>query len=224
MDGGEGGGMHVLIPAAAALASYLLGAVPFGFLVVKLRTGQDVRTLGSGNIGATNVARALGRRWFFPVFALDFLKGFAPVFWLAPWTAGRWPEGGEAPLLAVVCGVAAMSGHLWPVYIGFRGGKGVATVAGILFALNWMAAVAGTLVWVLVFLPFRYVSLGSVVAALAVPVAHLLTAGRLPAGRQGGSVTTGFLVFASALVVWRHRENLGRLVRGEEKRMGGSKA
>lgn len=216
--------MNVLVPSAAALVSYLAGAVPFGWLVVKLKTGQDVRTLGSGNIGATNVARALGRFWFLPVFALDFLKGFAPVFWLAPWAASRWPEGGSPSLLAVVCGVAAMSGHLWPVYIGFKGGKGVATVGGILFAMNWMAAVAGAVVWVLVFLPFRYVSLGSVAAALAVPVAHVLTAPRLAPGRQGGWITTAFLSLASALVIWRHRENLGRLARGEERRMGGSKA
>ncbi len=81
---------HLIYGAAAAL-SYLLGAVPFGYLLVRLRTGKDIRTMGSGNIGATNVARNLGVRWFVPVFVLDFLKGFAPVFWLAPWVAERWP-------------------------------------------------------------------------------------------------------------------------------------
>jgi glycerol-3-phosphate acyltransferase PlsY len=82
--------LHELIYGVAGVSSYLLGAVPFGFLAVKLRTGQDIREVGSGNIGATNVARVLGVPWFVPVFALDFLKGFAPVFWLAPWVAARW--------------------------------------------------------------------------------------------------------------------------------------
>jgi glycerol-3-phosphate acyltransferase PlsY len=83
--------LHFLIYAAAVVLSYLAGAVPFGYLIVKLRTGKDLRTLGSGNVGATNAARALGIPWFAPVFALDFLKGFAPVFWLAPWVAAQWP-------------------------------------------------------------------------------------------------------------------------------------
>lgn len=83
--------LHHLIYAAAGVLSYLGGAVPFGYLVVRLKTGKDIRTMGSGNIGATNVARALGMFWFAPVFALDFLKGFVPVFWMAPWVAEKWP-------------------------------------------------------------------------------------------------------------------------------------
>ncbi len=82
---------HELTYAAAGILSYLAGAVPFGYLAVRLRTGKDVRTMGSGNIGATNAARVLGTGWFVPVFALDFLKGFAPVFWMAPWIAAKWP-------------------------------------------------------------------------------------------------------------------------------------
>ena len=85
---------HNLIYASAVVLSYLIGAVPFGYILVKLKTGKDVRTMGSGNIGATNVARALGVPWFIPVFILDFLKGFAPVFWMAPWVARRWPCDG----------------------------------------------------------------------------------------------------------------------------------
>ena len=85
---------HEVFYVLAGLASYFGGAIPFGFIAVKLRTGKDIRTMGSGNIGATNVARALGVPWFVPVFALDFLKGFAPVFWLAPWVARHWPCSG----------------------------------------------------------------------------------------------------------------------------------
>ncbi len=209
------------------LLSYLIGAVPIGYLVVKAKTGQDIRTLGSGNIGATNVARTQGRFWFIPVFVGDFFKGFIPVFWLAPWVSARWP-GESLPqlptLLAVFFGLAAMLGHLWPVTIGFRGGKGVATVGGILFALNWIAALAGVAVWVLVFLPFRYVSLASLVAALALPPAHHFTESRLSPRWQSPWIITVFLSLAGVLVIWRHRENIGRLLRGEEKRMGGRKA
>jgi glycerol-3-phosphate acyltransferase PlsY len=218
--------MPYLIWAAGAAAAYLAGAIPVGYLFVKLRTGEDIRTLGSGNIGATNVARTQGRFWFVPVFAIDFLKGFAPVFWLAPWVAGRWPaEGSPAggTVLEVVYGMAAMAGHLWPIYIGFRGGKGVATTGGVLFGLNWAAALIGTLVWFAVFLPSRYVSLASIAGALSMPPAQHFTEGRLVPARAGGWIVTAFLSLAAALVIWRHRENIGRLRRGEEKRMGGER-
>jgi glycerol-3-phosphate acyltransferase PlsY len=211
-----------LMYAAAGVASYLLGAVPFGFLLVKLKTGKDIRTLGSGNIGATNVARTLGVPWFIPVFVLDFLKGFAPVFWLAPWVAARWKCGicfAPVASLSVFCALCALVGHLWPVWIGFRGGKGVATVGGIIFALNWMAALATMGVWILVFLPSRYVSLGSVAAALALPAANHLTQERV---RRWESpwIVTGFLAVAALLVIWRHKENLRRLAAGTEQRFG----
>ena len=212
---------HHLIYATAAVAAYLVGAVPFGYLLVKLRTGQDVRTLGSGNIGATNVARVLGTAWFVPVFVLDFLKGFAPVFWAAPWVAARWP----CPIcdhlstaLAVLFGFFAMLGHMFPVYLKFRGGKGVATVAGVLFAMNWMATLAGLVVWLLVFLPSRYVSLASIASAVAVPVAHHFTAARL--GASGQWIVTIFFTLACLLVIVRHRGNIGRLLSGTETRVG----
>jgi glycerol-3-phosphate acyltransferase PlsY len=209
--------------AAAGVLSYLLGAVPSGYLLVKLKTGKDVRTMGSGNIGATNVARALGTAWFVPVFVFDFLKGFAPVFWMAPWVAQEWKCGrcfAPVSTLSVFCALCSLVGHMWPVYLGFRGGKGVATVGGILFALNWMAALAGMGVWVLVFLPSRYVSLGSVVAAVALPVAHHVTARWLPPRGEPAWIVTAFLAVAGALVVWRHKANLARLVAGTEKKFG----
>jgi glycerol-3-phosphate acyltransferase PlsY len=209
----------------AGLASYLVGAIPSGYVLVKLKTGKDVRTLGSGNIGATNVARVLGTAWFFPVFLFDFLKGFAPVFWLAPWAAARWPCAScPAPTvtLAVFCALLSMLGHMWPVYLGFRGGKGVATVGGILFAMNWAAALIAIAVWGLVFLLFRYVSLGSVVAALSLPVAHQITAPLVMRRWSGETpwVMTVFLGVAAALVIFRHRSNLKRLMAGTEQRFG----
>ncbi len=215
--------MPVEVPyAAAGVLSYLLGAVPAGFLLVKLRTGRDIRELGSGNIGATNVARVLGTGWFIPVFVFDFLKGFAPVFWMAPWVAERWRcTTCFAPVatLSVFCGLCALSGHMWPVYIGFKGGKGVATVGGIVFAMNWMAALAAMGVWVVVFLPFRYVSLGSIVAALALPVAHHLTARHFRRW-EAPWIITAFLLVAAVLVIWRHKANIRRLLAGTEKKLG----
>jgi glycerol-3-phosphate acyltransferase PlsY len=206
---------HHLIYAATGAAAYLIGAIPFGFLFVKLKTGQDVRTMGSGNIGATNVARVLGTAWFVPVFLLDFLKGFAPVFWGAPFVAARWPCEicDDLPTaLAVLYGLLAMAGHMVPVYLRFRGGKGVATVAGLLFAMNWMAALVGLGVWLLAFLPFRYISLASIAGALAVPVANHVTKGRW--------MLTAFFAFAALLVIVRHRSNIQRLLAGTETKFG----
>jgi glycerol-3-phosphate acyltransferase PlsY len=214
-----------LIYALTGLLCYFVGAIPSGYILVKLKTGKDIRTMGSGNIGATNVARVLGTPWFVPVFIFDFVKGFAPVFWLAPWVATRWHcPTCHAPMsmLAVFCALLALVGHLWPIYLGFRGGKGVATVGGILFAFNWAAALIACAVWVLVFLPFRYVSLGSVIAALSLPVAQYFT-WNLVKYRWGAEtvwVGTVFLGVAGILVIVRHRANLKRLIEGTEKRFG----
>jgi len=214
-----------LIYALTGLLCYFVGAIPSGYILVKIKTGKDIRTMGSGNIGATNVARVLGTAWFVPVFIFDFIKGFAPVFWLAPWVATRWHcPTCQAPMsmLAVFCALLALVGHLWPIYLGFRGGKGGATVGGILFAFNWAAALIACAVWVLVFLPFRYVSLGSVIAALSLPVAQYFT-WDLVKSRWGSEtvwVGTLFLGVAGILVIVRHRANLKRLFAGTEKRFG----
>jgi glycerol-3-phosphate acyltransferase PlsY len=219
--------LHSLIYGAAGVLSYFLGAIPFGYLLVRAKTGKDVRTLGSGNIGATNVARSLGAAWFIPVFVLDFMKGFAPVFWMAPWVAATWkcpvcPDPRVA--VAVFCALCALVGHMWPVTLGFRGGKGVATLGGILFALNWMAALIAMGVWVVVFIPLRYVSLGSIVAALSLPLAHYLTAPRVRPRGENPWVITVFLGIAAVLVIYRHRANIERLWAGTEKRLGRSPA
>ncbi|HEY3226657.1 MAG TPA: glycerol-3-phosphate 1-O-acyltransferase PlsY [Planctomycetota bacterium] len=207
------------IYGAAALVSYLVGAIPFGWLAAKLAKGVDLRTAGSGNIGATNAARVLGTAWFPPIFALDLLKGFAPPFWLAPWVAANWPCPvciSLEPVLMAVCGVAALAGHLFPVYLRFKGGKGVATGAGVVFALNWIAGAAAVAVWLAVFGATRYVSLASVVAALALPVAQFLHKPADPAAR---TINFALFVLLAAVVVWRHRDNLGRLRRGEEPKV-----
>jgi glycerol-3-phosphate acyltransferase PlsY len=213
----------------AGLVSYFVGAIPSGYILVKLKTGKDIRTMGSGNIGATNVARVLGVPWFVPVFVFDFFKGFAPVFWMAPWVAERWKcTTCPAPLvsLAVFCALLSLAGHLWPIYLGFRGGKGVATIGGILFAMNWAAALIACAVWVVVFIPFRYVSLGSVIAALSLPLAQHFTWDTVKGRWKNETplVMTIFLGIAGLLVIWRHKANLKRLFEGTEKRFGAKQA
>jgi len=203
------------IYGAAACVSYLAGAIPFGWLTAKLVKGVDLREEGSGNIGATNAARALGTAWFAPIFALDFLKGFAPTFWLAPWVAATWPCPicpALEPVLMAVCGVSALAGHLFPVYLHFKGGKGVATGAGVVFALSWPAGAVAAGVWTLLFLATRYVSLASVVAAVALPVAQVVLF-------PGASIRLALFAGIAALVAWRHAGNLRRLVKGEEPRV-----
>lgn len=215
-----------LIYTLTGLLSYFVGAIPSGYILVRLRTGKDIRTLGSGNIGATNVARTLGVPWFIPVFVFDFLKGFAPVFWLAPWVAERWKCPtcwAPTDMLSVFCALLALVGHMWPVYLGFRGGKGVATMGGILFAMNWMAALIAMGVWVLVFIPFRYVSLGSVIAALSLAPAHHFTAHYLSRWKMPWIITV-FMGVAALLVIYRHKGNLKRLFEGTEKRFGAKQA
>ncbi len=119
-------------------------------------------------------------------------------------------------MMAVFCGVAALAGHLWPVYLDFKGGKGVATAAGIVFALNWMAGLAALAAWLVVFLPFRYVSLASVSAAVVLPLVQFVT--RESLWRERHWPVTVFCTFAAFLVVYRHRDNLRRLMKGEEKK------
>ena len=151
-----------LIPA---LVSYLLGAVPFGLLIA-LSRGIDVRKVGSGNIGATNVFRAVGKPWGILAFALDFLKGFAAAAWVPALVARV--AGVETPAYApLVCGVCAVVGHTWPVWLRFKGGKGVATGAGLLVAIAPHSALCAVGAWIVFFLATRYVSFASIMRGVA---------------------------------------------------------
>lgn len=204
------------IPLVAA-AAYLLGAIPFGYLVARAR-GVNILQHGSGNIGATNVGRVLGRPWGVLVFLLDFAKGAAPVA-LAYLLAQ--PEELYPHTLPVVAGVAAFLGHLFPVYLGFRGGKGVATGAGVIAGLVPWLTVYVLAAWVLVLLATRYVSLASLLAAALLVVLRLtLTAD--PWGRDE-LVVTLFCLFGCVLVFARHHGNIRRLLAGTESRVGARK-
>ena len=184
-----------------ALVAYLCGSIPFGLLIGRVATGGDVRSVGSGNIGATNVARAAGKPAAFATLILDALKGLVPVL-----AASRVPEA--PPMLASGCAVAAVVGHCFPVWLRFRGGKGVATGLGVSLALAPAAAVAGGLAWVALFKAFHISSIGSLVGVAVALAVAAFTADRY--------AVYGLLAVA-AIIVLRHRRNIERLLARREQ-------
>ena len=210
----------ILIPVG-----YLLGSVPFG-LIVGLAKGVDPRKAGSGNIGATNVARLLGKRFFFLVFTLDLCKSLLPMF-IASAAAHRIPEAQRdwrIYLLWLMVGFAAVLGHMFSLFLGFKGGKGVATSAGVMLGLSpyftWPGLVA-VLVFIIVFYAWRYISLGSIAGACAFPIAYLAIG--LSRGWPVFGSQLPMLIFAlimAALIVYKHRGNIARLRTGTEPRFG----
>ncbi len=201
------------VTLAFAAASYLLGAVPFGFLIARAR-GTDIRTVGSGNIGATNVFRTLGKTWGILTFACDCLKGFVPAF-VFPLLA-RCTGNECGPTLPVLCGCLAVVGHNWPVYLRFKGGKGVATSAGALLGIAPLAVAVGLVAWVVLLLTTRYVSVASITAAVVIAgAAWVQRAVTSAPGILAPSALTGLAVLA----VWRHKGNIKRLLNGTENRV-----
>ena len=197
---------------AAVLVSYLLGALPFGFLFARMK-GIDLRAVGSGNIGATNTIRALGKGWGVTAFFLDFAKGLVPVLWIAPFASGEVPGGGtlDPRTVQVLCATAAVLGHCFPVYLGFKGGKGVATGCGAIVGVDPLVFLGAGAVWLAVMLVLRYVGLASILMGVSFP---LLAAWRHPGDRPfwiGASLLT-------LLIVVRHRANIGRMIAGTEPR------
>lgn len=182
--------------------AYLLGSVPFGLLLSKVK-GRDIRKLGSGNIGATNVLRCLGKPLGISCFVLDVLKGFLPAF-LFPVIG---PGGAE---IGILFGAAAILGHTFPVFLKFKGGKGVATSAGVLLGAAPLAVLIGIGIWTVVFFTSGYVSLGSIAAAAAVIVVGW-TAGY-------GPVTATALTVLGLFAIWRHHTNIQRLMAGTENK------
>lgn len=189
------------------LVSYLSGSIPFAYLAGKAR-GVDLRAQGSGNFGATNVARILGTGTGVAVFLADLLKGFLPV-WILP----RYVDSVNPELWAVIFGAVAILGHVRPVFfLGKSGGKGVATASGVFLALAFVPLLISQAVWSLVFYFTRYVSLASLVGAIVLPVA-ILTWWRDPT-----SPVFIASVIVAVFVFWTHRANIARLRRGEEHR------
>lgn len=185
---------------------YLLGSIPFGLLISRAK-GVDLRKAGSGNIGATNVFRVVGKSWGLLCFALDFVKGLLAAGALPLWLSVPGPHAG------LIAGAAAIAGHNWPLWLGFKGGKGIATSAGVLMAVAPWALLCGLGVWGLTLRLSRMVSLSSVLAALAVAVGGWFF-------HAEERWTPVVLTVLAAIAVWRHRSNLQRIVRGEEHRFG----
>ena len=192
------------------LAAYLLGAIPNGLLLARLK-GVDLQKVGSGNIGATNVFRCVGKGWGVLAFVLDAVKGFVPAFFFP-----RLLESAP-PWLGLACGVAAVAGHNWPVWLKFKGGKGVSTSAGMLLGIAPAAVGIGFAVFALTVALTRIVSLGSILAAVAVPTAYLWMNG------ADNRLLAGALVLMGGLVIVKHRANVGRLLKGTEPRIVGKK-
>jgi len=194
-----------LIPVAA----YLLGSIPFGLLIVKASSGTDIREKGSGNIGAANVARNAGPVAGALTLLFDAAKGY-----LAVWLAARFTGGSIRWMM--IAAVAAVIGHMFPIWLRFRGGKGVATGLGVFLPICWEAVAAGVVLWVLVVAFWRYSSLGSIAAAAALPVfVYLLYA---PRHAPPDIVTFGTALVA-ILVLLKHRSNIQRLIAGEENKL-----
>ena len=193
--------------ALVGASSYLIGSIPTGYIIVKLFTGQDIRTIGSGSTGATNVKRVMGKKWFFIVMLLDALKGALPVVLTASF-ATALAHLGVLPVLAAVC---AILGHSKSVFLNFTGGKSVASGVGTLMALNWQAGLIIAAVWGIVTWVSKYVSLGSIVALalsplimwfLNAPIAYIV-----------------YALIAAIYVIYLHRENITRLKEGRENKV-----
>lgn len=200
---------------AGLIPAYLLGAVPFGLLIARAR-GVDLRTSGSKNIGATNVFRCVGAKWGVLAFVLDMLKGVGGV--LCAYIPTLWADaipGAHLLLLRVLCGAAAMLGHIFPVYLRFKGGKGVSTALGLLFGVAPLAGCAGFASWCVVFLIGRYVSLASCLAAVV--VAGVVWSPCYPS--EAYPLWFKILLTALALLaILKHRQNIRRLCNGSENR------
>ncbi|GBD34934.1 Glycerol-3-phosphate acyltransferase [bacterium HR36] len=212
------------------VGAYLLGAIPFGLLLGYVIAGVDIRRHGSGNIGATNLGRVVGWKYFPLALLLDFAKGALPV---ATWLMyhGAWPITNYSvnlytsvpalgvPDTAALIGLAALAGHLWPIYLGFRGGKGVATGAGVVSVLMPIPTAIAAMVWGIVAWMTRYVSLSSLAAALTLALAQITYTWPASFSPQHRAATLLALVGA-ALVFWRHWENIIRLWQGREGKIG----
>lgn len=196
-----------MITAALLLGAYLLGSIPFSFLITRLVTGKDIRRLGSGNVGATNVMRTTGILPGLIALVMDVLKGVGAVY------LGKTVLGSDS--WGAAAGFAAVVGHSFPVFLGFRGGKSVATGGGAFLVLSPLGILSSIGVFILMLLSFRIVSLSSIVASASFPLFAWLY------GASKGVIIGGAL--AAALIVFRHRPNIQRLLNGSERKMGEKK-
>lgn len=195
------------------LASYLIGSIPAGYLVGRLR-GIDIRKAGSGNIGATNVLRVMGRPYGYLVFLFDFLKGVGAVVLSAFILNHTGVVHRETEFVGIAAGALCVIGHVYPVWLGFKGGKGVATSVGVLFGLMPIVGVTVMIVWLIVYQTTKYVSVASITAAIVLP---LTVAGMFYLEKTQSLALVYLSICLAVMIIWRHRSNISRLSKGTEQ-------
>ena len=198
------------------LISYLLGSIPTGFLIGKYLKNIDLRTIGSGSTGATNVLRNVGKWPALFVFIIDVGKGLIAVI-LAQHLARSYADQGLIELLAVLAGISSISGHIWPIWLKGKGGKAVATGLGMFLALSWKVGLASLGIFLIVLAKSKFVSLSSISAALLLPIFMFFNLGKF--------IHPYFFIslIVSLLVIWKHRTNINRLIKGEESKINQNK-
>ena len=196
---------YVINIVVVFIAAYLIGSIPTGYLIVKSKTGEDIRNVGSGSTGATNVKRVLGKKWFFTVMVLDAIKGALPVFLAKIFLSDVYG------IFAVVASVGVIIGHSKPIFLNFKGGKSVASGIGTIIALNWLAGISIALIWGVITYFTKYVSVGSIIALLLSPVIMFLL--------NSPIAYIVYCVCGAIYITYLHRENIGRLIKGNENKV-----
>ena len=192
---------------AVMLSAYIIGSIPTGYIIVKTFTGQDIRTIGSGSTGATNVKRVMGKKWFFITLLLDAFKGALPVI-LAAIFAKTFTNIGLLPVLAAI---AVILGHSKSIFLKFTGGKSVASGVGTILALNWQVGLIIAVIWATVTFFTRYVSVGSIIALAISPFLMWIFNAPL--------AYIGYCALGALYIIWLHRSNIQRLIKGEENKV-----
>ena len=209
--------MNALYPLIAVVAAYLIGSLSFAVIVSRVMGLNDPRTYGSGNPGATNVLRSGSKAAAAVTLLLDAFKGWLPVV-LVKWFGADFGLGDNTVALVAL---AAFLGHLYPVFFGFQGGKGVATALGVLLGISGWLGLATALTWLIVAVFFRYSSLAALIASIFAPVYYVLCSGIV---WNAETPITAAIVVMAMLLIWRHRENIQRLMAGKESKLGAKKA
>lgn len=199
--------MELLEIILTILAAYLIGSIPTGYIIVKAFTGQDIRTIGSGSTGATNVKRVMGKKWFFITLLLDAFKGALPVILAKIFTTTFAGIG----LLPVLAAIAVILGHSKSIFLKFTGGKSVASGVGTILALNWQAGLIIAVIWSIITYLSKYVSLGSIIALAISPFLMYFLDGHI--------AYAAYCALAAIYVIWLHRSNIQRLLKGEENKV-----
>ena len=211
------------------ILSYLVGSIPNSIIITKAVKGVDIRKFGSGNAGGTNVSRVLGKKYGLLVILLDALKGAVAVILIARLYLGNFPFHNATPfddftLVQIIAGISAVVGHIWTVFAGFKGGKGIATGLGVLLSVVTVDMAFGILVFLFVVMISRYVSLGSITAAISVPVIMIIRENVFNVNITGYSTLLPFVIALALLVTFTHRANIKRILTGTERKFSFSKS